>query len=81
MGWSGTTDGALLQRAAESFEVLLTTDRNLAFQQNLTTGHIGIVVMHAPSHDITVLRRMVPSALEAVLQIKAGEVVRGYPSP
>jgi hypothetical protein len=81
MGWSGTKDGALLQRAAESFDVLLTTDRNLAFQQNLTAVHIGIVVMHAPSNDITVLRRIVPAVLETLLQIKAGEVVRVYPYP
>jgi hypothetical protein len=44
MGWAGMKNGALLQLAAESFEVLLTTDRNLAFQQNMATLRLGIIV-------------------------------------
>jgi hypothetical protein len=43
MGWGGMKNGALLQLAAESFDVLLTTDRNLAFQQNIATLRFGII--------------------------------------
>ena len=37
MGWSGLTNGELLKKAAEDFDVFLTADSNLSFQQNLTT--------------------------------------------
>ena len=34
MGWGGTKNGALLLRAAGEFDVLLTVDSNMEFQQN-----------------------------------------------
>jgi predicted nuclease of predicted toxin-antitoxin system len=76
MGWAGMKNGALLQLAAESFNVLLTTDRNLAFQQNMATLRLSIIVLRAPSNDISVLRPLIPSALEALLRIKVGEIVQ-----
>jgi len=36
MGWSGLTNGALLEKAAQEFDVFLTGDRNLTFQQTLS---------------------------------------------
>ena len=59
MGWAGMKNGALLQLAAESFNVLLTTDRNLAFQQNMATLRLSIIVLRAPSNDISVLRPLI----------------------
>ena len=76
MGWAGTKNGALLQLAAESFDVFLTTDRNLTFQQNMAALRLGIIVLRAPSNDIGVLRPLTPSVLEALLRIKVGEVVQ-----
>jgi hypothetical protein len=76
MGWAGIKNGALLQLAAESFDVLLTTDRNLTFQQNLATMRLAIIVLRALSNDISVLRPLTPSVLEALLRIKVGEVVQ-----
>jgi predicted nuclease of predicted toxin-antitoxin system len=57
MGWAGMKNGALLQLAAESFDVLLTTDRNLAFQQNTATLPLGVIVLRAPSNDTTCYTR------------------------
>jgi hypothetical protein len=74
--WAGIKNGALLQLAAESFDVLLTTDRNLTFQQNLATMRLAIIVLRALSNDISVLRPLTPSVLEALLRIKVGEVVQ-----
>jgi len=50
LGWSALQNGALLA-AAESrgFEVLLTTDKNLQYQQNLTGRHLAIVVLSTTS--------------------------------
>jgi hypothetical protein len=55
--WAGMKNGALLQLAAESFDVLLTTDRNLAFQQNTATLPLGVIVLRAPSNDTTCYTR------------------------
>jgi len=51
-GWTGVKNGELLRLAAQRFDVLLTVDRNLAYQQNLANAPIGVIVMHAPTNDI-----------------------------
>jgi hypothetical protein len=45
-GWDRLANGALLNAAeAAGFEVLLTTDKNMHYQQNLTGRKISIVVL------------------------------------
>ena len=47
-GWSSKRNGELLKLMLEErFEVLLTVDQNLPFQQNLRASGIGVVVMVA----------------------------------
>lgn len=49
-GWSALTNGDLLKIAEqEGYELLVTTDRNLRYQQNLTTRQIAIVVLLSTS--------------------------------
>jgi hypothetical protein len=49
-GWSQLENGALLVAAeAEGFEVLVTTDRNLKYQQNLSGRTIAILVLSTTS--------------------------------
>ena len=64
MGWSGKENGQLLRLAADSFDVLLTADRNLEHQQNLTTLPISVVVLVAPTNRIESLQTLVPELLE-----------------
>ncbi|MFH7242117.1 MAG: hypothetical protein ACHWZW_04625 [Spirulina sp.] len=48
--WSALTNGDLLKIAEqEGYELLITTDRNLRYQQNLTTRQIAIVVLLSTS--------------------------------
>ena len=47
VGWGGTKNGALLQRAAGEFDVLLTVDANLEHQQNQSALPIAIHVATA----------------------------------
>jgi predicted nuclease of predicted toxin-antitoxin system len=47
MGWSGITNGRLLILAQEQFDVFITGDRNLSFQQNVTEFRIAVVVLRA----------------------------------
>ena len=49
LGWTSTRNGALLRRAAENgFDVMLTLDNGVPYQQNLETLPIAVVVMSAP---------------------------------
>lgn len=53
MGWSGKKNGELLQlMLPENFEVFLTVDQNLRYQQNLWAANIGVVVLVAPSNRL-----------------------------
>ncbi len=48
-GWTSFANGELLVRAQAEFDVLLTADRRLQFQQNPARFDIGIVVILTPS--------------------------------
>jgi len=73
-GWAGVKNGGLLQIAAKDFDVLLTVDRNLEYQQNFSGLALAIIVMHAPSNDIVVLRPLMPAVLEAIPKAQPGAV-------
>ena len=62
-GWSGLKNGELLARATDQFEVLLTTDRNLQYQQNLNRLPVAVVVLAAGTNRIEDLRRLIPRVL------------------
>ena len=64
VGWSGKENGDLLRLAAERFDVLLTADRNLEHQQNLTTLPISVVVLVASTNRLDSLVPLVPELLE-----------------
>jgi hypothetical protein len=50
LGWSTLKNGELLQAAEDAgFEVLVTTDTNLKYQQNLATRKISVVVLSSTS--------------------------------
>ncbi len=73
-GWAGVKNGALLQLAATRFEVLLTVDRNLEYQQNFSSLTIAVIVVDAPSNDVEILRPLMPKVLEALPKAKSGVV-------
>ena len=49
LGWSGATDRELLARAEGTYDVFVTTDRNLRHQQNLSDLILAILVLPTPS--------------------------------
>jgi predicted nuclease of predicted toxin-antitoxin system len=75
-GLKGFKNGALLQRANDEFDVLVTVDQNIPFQQNFTHPSLAIVILIAHSNRYSELRTLVPKVLEALVTIKAGDVVR-----
>jgi predicted nuclease of predicted toxin-antitoxin system len=76
-GWAGCKNGVLLQRAeAGRFEVFVTADQNLAFQQVLSRSRLGVVVLVARSLSLEHLRPLLPAALAAIASVQPGQVVR-----
>lgn len=62
MGWSGIKNGKLLQLAiSEGFDVFLTTDKNLQFQQNMDKHNITIVVLNVLRLDLETALLLLPN--------------------
>ena len=72
----GLRNGDLLRAASDDFDVLITVDRNIPFQQNLSTFNIALLVLLARNNRYGELKDLVPRALEALETIRPGEVVR-----
>jgi hypothetical protein len=77
MGWSGKTNGELLRlMTAAGFEVFLTVDQNLLYQQNLHGAGIGIILLVAPQNRLVDLLQLVPKVLTALTTIQVGQVIQ-----
>jgi len=74
-GWAGLKNGVLLRQASEEFDVLLTGDQNLAFQQNPSRLPISVVVLIATNNRIETFLPLIPELLQALAQIKPGQLV------
>ncbi len=74
MGWKGKQNGDLLTLAENNFDILVTTDRNMSFQQNLTRLNISVVVLVAATNRLNDLRALVPSSLKLLPFLRKGEV-------
>ena len=72
MGWAGIKNGALLTRAEAEFDVFITVDRNLSFQQNLPTFNIAVLVLHATSNRLADLKPLAPKILAALPTLTKG---------
>jgi len=75
-GWSGITNGELLRRMQNEYDVLITMDRGIEFQQNLSTLAFGILLVRAPSNRMAHLQPLVSSILEALSAVKPGQLHR-----
>jgi hypothetical protein len=73
-GWAGVKNGELLRLAAAAFDLMITVDRNLEYQQSFEDLSLAVIVVHAPSNDIAVLRPLMPAVVAAIAQSKPGVV-------
>jgi hypothetical protein len=75
-GWSGKKNGELLQlMQGQNFDVFLTTDQNLRYQQNLQAAGIAVLVLVAPTNRLSDLVPLMPSALAFLATIQPGDLV------
>ena len=50
MGWVGKTNGELIRLAKEKFDVFITIDQNLQYQQNLKESEMAIILLHVKNN-------------------------------
>jgi hypothetical protein len=74
--WTGLENGALLLKAADAFDVVLTADQNIEFQQNLAKLPIAVVVLVATTNRIESVEPLVPEVLAALGTIQPKTFLR-----
>jgi hypothetical protein len=74
MRWTGIKNGELLKLASENFDVFVTVDRNLMFQQNTDALSIAVVVLEAKSNRLDDLRALIPQLLTALTNAPVGVI-------
>ena len=71
MGWFQLYNGDLLAAAESQFDVFITTDKNLRYQQNLTGRHLAIMVL--PTTSWPVIQRHRSFVANALQTLRVGE--------
>lgn len=72
----GLENGDLLKAASGVYEVLITVDRNIPYQQNLAGLNIAILILAAKRNSYVRLKPLIPRALSALKTMKVGDVIR-----
>ena len=75
-GWAGLQNGELLRLAQREFDIFITVDRNLSFQQSIGRFSIAIIVLEAPTNRLEDLRPLVPKLLRIVSVAPKGQISR-----
>jgi len=75
MGWSGRKNGELLRSMiGQKFDVLITVDQNLRYQQNMRAAGVAVVILHASGSRFSDLLPLVPSVLKVLGSVGPGDV-------
>lgn len=75
-GWAGIKNGELLTRAQARFDIFVTVDRNLSFQQNIPQFTIAVIVLQASTNRLQDLRPLIPKLLQTISTAQKGAVSR-----
>jgi len=74
-GWGGLENGKLLRRASGTFDVFLTADQRLRYQQNVAQFAIGVVVVETVDTTLGNLRQLLPQIRTAIDTVTPGTAV------
>lgn len=74
--WAGIKNGRLLALAEHEFDVFITVDRNLSYQQHLPKFQIAVLVISVRSNRLADLLPLVPAILAALPACKPGLATR-----
>ncbi|MFT3906618.1 MAG: hypothetical protein QM718_09970 [Steroidobacteraceae bacterium] len=73
-GWSGISNGKLLALAQAEFDVFVTVDKNLSFQQHLPKFSIAVILIHYKSNRVQDLLSLLPELIDAIPKTLKGQV-------
>lgn len=73
MGWAGVKNGELLKLVEAEFEVFITSDKNLHYQQNLENRAFAILLL--PSNQVPIIENLLPQIDETLNSIEPNDFV------
>jgi hypothetical protein len=73
MGWEALRNGELLTRVQDEFEVMISTDSNIEYQQQLPSYDIALIVLRSVTGQVDELATLMPDCEEALQVIQSGE--------
>ncbi|SRR5712692_4743394 len=76
MGWSGKTNGELLRLAQDVFDVFITVDQGLEYQQNLIGTNVAVITLVVANNRFESFLPLLPKLQKVLSTIRAGEFVR-----
>ncbi len=74
-GWAGVKNGSLMKLAETEFDVFITVDRNLSFQQDLPRYDIAVIVLRCPTNHYRDLAPFGPKVVESLQMTVPGTAV------
>ncbi len=76
LGWKGKKNGELLERTQHEFDVIVTTDRGMPHQQNISRFDLAVVVLETKSNSYENLAALMNDANAALRDARAGTALR-----
>ena len=74
MRWEKIENGELLSLAEQQFDILLTMDKNMKYQQNFTGRDIAVIAIRAKNNRIETLTLLIPKVLALLPTVQSGQV-------
>jgi hypothetical protein len=78
MNWQGLANGELLAEAQQQFDVIITTDTNIEYQNKVANFELAMIVLRGYTNGSRELASLMPQVNEALKGIQAGQIVRFY---
>jgi hypothetical protein len=75
-GFAGKKNGELLRLAEGMFDIFVTLDKGVEFQQNLTDKKIAVLIIRTKSNRLAHLQQHAQSCLSAIQSIQPGQFIR-----
>ena len=80
-GWAGVKNGDLLGRAELEFDVFITIDRSMTFQQNISRFKLALIVLHAKTNRLEDLKPLVSEVSAEIGKCVGGKTIHVSSTP
>lgn len=75
MKWNGKKNGELLSRAEQEFDVLITVDKNIKYQQNFINYQISLIVLDVTNTHLDSIIPLIEDIRGKVQEIQIHEII------